>query len=132
MRKSSHLLIGLWLVLFFSPLLTHAQRVITGRIVSEADGNPVVGASIIIKGSRVGTSTDVDGRFNIRANNGDVLVITGVGITTTESTVGSASTLPIAVKVNSKNLSEVVVTALGIKKDVKRLGYSVQEVKGDD
>ena len=132
MRKSSPLLIGLWLVLFFSPLLTHAQRIITGRIVSEIDGNPVAGASIVIKGSHVGTSTDVDGRFNIKANGGDVLVITGIGVTTKESTVGSESTLAIAVKVDSKNLSEVVVTAMGIKKEVKRVGYSVQEVKGDD
>jgi TonB-linked SusC/RagA family outer membrane protein len=132
MRKSSPLLIGLWLVLFFSPLLTHAQRIISGRIVSEGDGNPVAGASIVIKGTRVGTSTDVDGRFNIKANSGDVLVITGIGVTSRESTVGSENTLAIAVKVDSKNLSEVVVTALGIKKEVKRLGYSVQEVKGDD
>jgi len=132
MRRRSTLLTGLWLFLFFLPLLTYAQRVISGRIISEADQNPVAGASIVIKGSNVGTSSDVEGRFSIKANSGDVLVITGVGITQKETTLGDEATVSIVVKVDSKNLSEVVVTALGIKKETKRLGYSVQEVKGED
>jgi len=132
MRRRSTLLTGLWLFLFFLPLLTYAQRVISGRIISEADQNPVAGASIVIKGSNVGTSSDVEGRFSIKANSGDVLLITGVGITQKETTLGDEATVSIVVKVDSKNLSEVVVTALGIKKETKRLGYSVQEVKGED
>lgn len=81
---------------------------------------------MVIKGSKTGTSSDVEGRFSIRANNGDVLVVTGVGITAMESTLGDESTISIIVKVDSKNLNEVVVTALGIKKETKRLGYAIQ------
>jgi TonB-linked SusC/RagA family outer membrane protein len=132
MRRRSSLLSGLWLVLFLLPILASAQRVVSGRILSEADQTPIAGASIVIKGSKTGTSTDVEGRFSIRANNGDVLLITGVGLTAKETLLGNESTISIVVQADSKNLNEVVVTALGIKKEVKRLGYSVQEVKGDD
>ncbi|HVW60537.1 MAG TPA: SusC/RagA family TonB-linked outer membrane protein [Puia sp.] len=130
MRRRSTLLAGLWLSFFFLPLLTHAQRIVSGRILSEADQNPVAGASVVIKGSKTGASSDVEGRFSIKANSGDVLVVTGVGITSMETTLGDESTISIVVKVDSKNLNEVVVTALGIRKETKRLGYAIQEVKG--
>src|SRR5258707_11969244 len=119
MRKRSTLLIGLWLTILFFPALAHAQRIFNGRILSEVDASPVAGASVVIKGSRVGTSTDVEGRFTIKASKGDVLAITGVGVTAKEVALGDENDLTISVKVDSKNLSEVVVTALGIKKEVK-------------
>src|SRR5450432_3105641 len=101
---------------------------ITGLVISETDQSPVAGASVVIKGSKIGTSTGFDGRFSIRAKEGDVLVITGIGITRKEIVVGAEDDLSIQVTTNSKNLNEVVVTATGIRKESKRLGYSLQTV----
>ena len=101
---------------------------VVGQVVSETDKTPVAGVSIVIKGSKVGTSTNVEGKFSIRAKEGDVLVITDIGITRKEVTVGSQNDFEIQVATNSKNLNEVVVTATGIRKESKRLGYSIQTV----
>jgi TonB-linked SusC/RagA family outer membrane protein len=117
------------------PLLTQAAayppgepKIITGLVLSETDQSPVAGASIVVKGSKTGTSSGFDGKFSIKAKEGDVLVITGVGITRQEITIGAESYLSISVTTNSKNLNEVVVTATGIRKESKRLGYSLQTV----
>src|SRR5450432_376548 len=101
---------------------------ITGLVITETDQSPVAGASVVIKGSKIGTSTGFDGRFSIRAKEGDVLIITGVGIDRQEVIVGAENDLSIQVSTNSKNLNEVVVTATGIRKESKRLGYSLQTV----
>ena len=130
MSKKITLLMGVLAVLFL-PLVSLAQKAITGHVVSQADQSPIPGATITIKGSKTGTSTAVDGGFSIRAKEGDVLVITGVGIIRQEQEVNGAD-LTIAVTADAKNLNEVIVTALGIKKETKRLGYSIQEVKASE
>jgi TonB-linked SusC/RagA family outer membrane protein len=129
MSKKITLCIGFLLAVFMLPLVSVAQKAITGRVVSRVDQSPIPGASISIKGTKTGTATIVDGSFSIRAKDGDVLVISGVGIVTQEQTV-QGSDITISVTADARNLNEVVVTALGIKKEAKRLGYSVQEVKG--
>src|SRR5258708_28966011 len=130
MNKKITLMTGVLAVLLL-PLVSLAQKAITGHVVSQADQSPIPGATITIKGSKTGTSTSVDGAFSIRAKEGDVLIITGVGIIRQEQEVNGAD-LTISVTADAKNLNEVVVTALGIKKETKRLGYSVQEVKGSE
>ncbi len=77
-------------------------KIISGLVLSETDQSPVAGASIIVKGSKVGTSSGLDGKFSIKAKEGDVLVITGVGITKQEITIGAESYLSISVGTNSK------------------------------
>lgn len=131
MSKKTSLALGFLLAVFLLPLASIAQRAIIGRVLSKADQTPIPGASITIKGTRTGTSTLVDGSFTIKAKDGDVLVVSGVGIVSQEQVVGGGD-ITISVAADQKNLNEVVVTALGIKKEVKRLGYSVQEVKGAD
>jgi TonB-linked SusC/RagA family outer membrane protein len=127
MRKRSTHLIGLWMVLFFLPILTHAQKIIIGHVLSKEDQTPVAGVSVTIKGTRVGTSTAVDGTFAIKAKTGDILVVTGIGVKETEQEVtGDDLTIPVAA--NLKELSQVVVTATGIKKEAKRLGYAIQTI----
>src|SRR5450631_364308 len=123
------------LVVLFLPVFTLAnkpapgeEKNIIGQVVSQTDLSPVAGASVLIKGSKVGTSTSLDGKFSIKAKEGDVLVITGIGITRQEIVVGTQTDLSIVVTTNSKNLNEVVVTATGIRKESKRLGYSLQTV----
>ncbi len=120
------------LVILLLPMFSLAQKTISGQVLSKADQSPIPGATILVKGSKIGTSTAVDGQFSIKAREGDVLIISGIGITRQEITVGTEFPLIIPVIVDAKNLNEVVVTALGIKKEVKRLGYSIQEVKGDE
>jgi TonB-linked SusC/RagA family outer membrane protein len=109
-----------------------AQRSIFGKVVATENGQNVSGASIVIKGTKVGTMTSPDGLFSINAKEGDVLVISGVGIKTLEFKVNQTDRLVISVETEVSQLNEVVVTALGIKKESKRIGYSVQEVKGQE
>jgi len=116
------------MVILLLPLFSLAQRSINGQVLSKSDQSPIPGATVLVKGSKIGTSTTVDGQFSIKAKEGDVLIISGVGITKEEITVGSNSSLVIPVQVDAKNLSEVVVTATGIKKEAKRLGYAVQTI----
>src|ERR1700722_8641434 len=117
-----------FLVLLLLPVFALTERPITGQVLSSTDQTPVAGASVIIKGSKVGTSTGLDGKFTIHANQGDVLIITGVGITRQEITIGAEDDLTVKVATSSRNLNEVVVTATGIKKDSKRVGYSLQTI----
>ena len=114
------------------PYMAMAQRSIFGKVVATENGQNVSGASIVIKGTKVGTMTSPDGLFSINAKEGDVLVISGVGIKTLEFKVNQTDRLVISVETEVSQLNEVVVTALGIKKESKRIGYSVQEVKGQE
>ena len=106
-----------------------AQNVVTGT-VSDADG-PLIGASVQVRGTTVGTITDFDGYFSIEANIGDELEFSYMGYTSQTIQVTS-NTLNVTMSENTEVLSEVVVTAMGIKRDRKALGYEVGEVKGED
>jgi len=98
-------------------------------IAADADINdtPVVGATVLVKGKRTGTKTDTNGAFTITANKGDVLVISSVGYTTQQVTV-DGNTIKVTLPLTESTLGEVVVTALGIKKERKALGYSVTDL----
>lgn len=95
-------------------------------------GQPLPGVSILVKGSKRGTQTDHEGRFRIEANTGDVLVFTSIGYLEKEVTVGASAQLSVVLQENIKQVSEVIVTALGIRRERKALGYSVTEVKGSE
>ncbi|HSZ34180.1 MAG TPA: carboxypeptidase-like regulatory domain-containing protein, partial [Puia sp.] len=127
-KRITPILLRVLFIVLLLPVLAFAERPITGQVLASIDQSPVAGATVIIKGSKVGTSTGLDGKFTIHANQGDVLVITGVGITRQEITVGAEDDLTIKVTTSSRNLNEVVVTATGIKKDSKRIGYSLQTI----
>ncbi len=114
----------------FSGLLVHAQEgTITGTVSD--DTGPLPGVSIIIKGTTTGTETDFDGKYAIKANTGDVLVFSFVGMATQEIIVGTSNTIDV-VLVADNVLDEVIVTALGIKREKKALGYAVSEVSSKD
>lgn len=114
------------------PAISDAQRVISGKVVTAEDAQPIPGATIIIKGKKSGSISTPDGLFAINAKEGDILIVSGAGLKTTEYKVIGKGVEVISINADTKNLSEVVVTSLGIKKEAKRLGYSVQEVKGAD
>lgn len=102
---------------------------VKGTIV-DAEGG-LIGASVKVKGTQVGTLTDMDGNFTIDAKKGDVLVISYVGYATQEVKVTGAP-INVTLEDDNKILSEVVVTALGIKREKKALGYNVTEIDGAD
>jgi TonB-linked SusC/RagA family outer membrane protein len=104
---------------------------ISGKITGN-DGTPLAGVSISVKGTNKGTTTNSRGEFTIDASKGDVLVISYVGYDIKEVQVGDDRTIGISLALTNQQLSEVVVTALGIRKDRKSLGYSVTEVKGNE
>lgn len=103
---------------------------IKGKVIDEA-GQSLPGASVKIKGTDAGTVTDLNGQFNIDAPDNAVLVVSYVGYQTQEITLSGQTTVTVTM-VTAGKLNEVVVTALGIKKEEKRLGYSITQVGGDE
>ncbi|MBE7639642.1 MULTISPECIES: SusC/RagA family TonB-linked outer membrane protein [Salegentibacter] len=122
----------LTLLLVLVVQITFAQeRTITGTVVDE-DGLPLPGVTVLIKGTNTGTQTDFDGNYSITASQGDVLVYSFIGMQTSEYTVGNNDTIDVTLTTDSSQLDEVVVTALGIEREKKSLGYATQEVDGSE
>ncbi|KAK6033539.1 TonB-dependent receptor plug domain protein [Ostertagia ostertagi] len=105
-------------------------RAITG-IVRDAKGDPVPFASVKIKGGKTGVSADANGQFSINAKQGDVLVVSATDITAKEITVGAGNSVEVSVVRSQASLSEVVVTASGIRRQDKALGYAISKVDPD-
>ncbi|AMJ67830.1 SusC/RagA family TonB-linked outer membrane protein [Hymenobacter sp. PAMC 26628] len=124
------LVLGLGLL----PQLLRAQSPGTpvSGVVSDDQKQPLPGVTVLVKGSTRGTSTDTDGRFVLNASPGEVLTFSFVGTTTQEVTVAGQKTFAITLATDARQLSEVVVTALGVKKETRKIGYAVQEVNGAD
>ena len=119
----------LTLLLAFVVQFTFAQeKTITGAVSD--DSGPLPGVSIIIKGTVTGTETDFDGKYSMQASVGDVLRFSFVGMKTKEVTVGAANTINVVLEADNV-LEEVVVTAQGIKREKKALGYAVSSVSSD-
>ena len=115
-----------------SNLLEEKDIVVKGQI-TDAQGETLPGVSIKLKGTTVGATTDVDGRFTINVpDNNSVLVFTYIGYQTQEVTVGNRTTLNVKLVAANTALTEVVVTALGISREKKALAYAVTEVKGEE
>lgn len=110
---------------------TQQVKKITGKVVDSA-GEPIIGASIQVKGTGTGAVTDIDGKFSVNASSGSTLVISFIGYATTEVKVGAANAYTITLKDDSQALDEVVVTAMGIKKEKKALGYSVSDINSKE
>ena len=122
------LLLVLLLCLAAIPAAAQTKK-ITGKVTDEA-GNPVSGASVREKDSRRGTATDAEGRFSIAVKNGATIIVTSVNIQPREIATGAADHYDVEVKARDNALNEVVVTALGIKRDKRELTYSTQQVTG--
>ncbi len=124
--KLTHYL-ALLLVLFTQ--ITFAQERFVSGTVSDNNGLPLPGVSILVKGSKEGTLTDFDGKFKIQASPTQVLVFSYIGMKT-KDVVASSTLLNVKMQDNATELEGVVVTALGIKRDKKSLGYSAQKLDG--
>lgn len=127
MRKV--LLLFIWACLC-SPVAFAQVRQLTGKVTAAEDGLGLAGASIIYKGTNVGTNADADGNFSFSVPDDGVLVISYVGFLIKEMPIGNQTKFDIKLDADTRQLAEVVVTAFGIEREKKALGYTVQEVKG--
>jgi TonB-linked SusC/RagA family outer membrane protein len=108
-----------------------AQHTVTGRVTQSSDGAALPGVSVLVKGTNTGTSTDADGQFAIAVpDNNSTLVLSFIGFTTQEIAVGSQTSVDVSMSEDTQQLSEVVVTALGIQREAKSLSYAQQTVDG--
>lgn len=114
----------------------HAQeKVVSGTITDASNGEPVIGVTVIVKNSNanIGAITDIDGRFSLSIPaDANVLLISSIGFVSQEVTVGNRAVIDVALEQDITQLDEIVVTALGVEREAKALGYAVQEVQGED
>ena len=117
---------------FFLTLQAHSQNSLQGVVTDASTDEPLVGLTIMVKGTASGAITDVDGSYTISLPPGEqVVVFSFVGYKTMEVPVNGQKNLDIRMESDAVGLNEVTVTALGISREKKALGYAVQEVKGD-
>jgi TonB-linked SusC/RagA family outer membrane protein len=128
MRKALLLVVALF-TMALSYEVSAQQRVITGKVISEEDGLGLPGATVLVKGTTVGTTTDLDGNYSINVPAGsDVLIFSFVGLATQEEQIGNRTVVNVTLTTDASQLSEVVVTAIGIEREKKALGYAVTSV----
>ncbi len=107
------------------------ERTVTGKITSMDDGEALPGVNVVLKGTTIGTVTDFDGNYTLSVSDQNaVLVFSFIGLATEEVAVGARSVIDVQMRSDVKQLSEVVVTAFGIEREQKALGYAVSEVDG--
>lgn len=112
---------------------TTAQSSITGKVTSGDDGSPIPGANVLVKGTTAGTMTDAEGNFTMGIDSPDAtLVISFVGYTTQEFSLAGRTHIEAVLSSDATQLQEVVVTALGLEREKRDLGYAVQEINGDE
>jgi TonB-linked SusC/RagA family outer membrane protein len=127
------LLLGLFLLSALLPEALAQSRTITGKVTDATNNGALPGVTILVKGTQIGTTTNPDGDYSINvpaANN--TLVFSFVGYQTTERTLGTATTLNVALATDAKQLGEVVVTALGVERQERALGYSATTVAPEE
>ena len=114
----------------FVALGLNAQNITVNGTVKDNTGEPVIGAGVIVKGTTQGTSTDIDGNYSITCAPAAILEFSFIGMETQEVAVGGRRTIDVVLQSDSEFLTESVVTALGITREKKTLGYAIQDVGG--
>lgn len=126
--------IFLSILLFMGSLVTNAQtKNLTGTVTSAEDDSPIPGVSVSVKGTTIGTVTNIDGVYDLKVpEDAKVLILTFVGMKKQEIEIGSSSTYDAVLEPDVLGLDEVVVTALGQSRSKKGLAYAVQDLKGEE
>ena len=132
MQKKLFLSVVMFLIGMFMTGAYAQTRTVSGLVKDKEMGEPLVGVSVTVKGTKNATMTDVDGNYTIQTGPKDVLVFKYVGMKDTEETVGDRNTINVLLAPNAESLGEVVVTAMGIKRQSETLTYSAQTVGGKD
>ncbi|EON77077.1 TonB-dependent receptor [Lunatimonas lonarensis] len=131
MKKELTISFGMVLMLFMSMQAYSQTRTLTGTVTSQADRMPIPGVMVFEKGRQTGTTTDMDGRYSISVDESTVLVFSYIGFANQEFPVGNRSQLDVALVEEASELGEVVVTALGLTKEKRKLGYAITTVGSD-
>ncbi len=129
--KRSAFFCSLMLILFASDASAQ-QKTVTGSVKNAEDGTPLAAVTIQVKGTNIGTTTDPNGNFSIKAFDNQILVASAVGFAPLENRVGNKNVINFDLTLTTGELEGVVVTALGIKRAEKALGYSAQQISGED
>jgi TonB-linked SusC/RagA family outer membrane protein len=128
-----HTLHVLAMLLCFTLVSAKAQdRRVTGTVISSEDNSEVPGVNVVVKGTSIGTITDMDGKYAIDVpSNESILVFSYIGLTTEEIVVGSSSVIDVTMMPDLQELSEIVITAMGLEKEKRELNYATQNVDSD-
>lgn len=117
---------------FITPTAVQQQKTTVVGTVTDAAGEPIIGASIVVKGTSRGTVSDADGYFTLSAPQGTTLEVSCIGFEKKTIKVPASGKVSVMLNEDSRSLGDVVVTAMGIKKERKALGYSVTDMKADE
>jgi TonB-linked SusC/RagA family outer membrane protein len=127
-----HKLLSVFVFLFAATMFSYGQRTVSGVVTSGKDKQPLIGAVVLVEKTTIGTTTDIDGKYSLSVpDDAKNLLISYTGFKN-QTVLITSTTLNIALEENEKLLDDVVVTALGIKREKKALGYSVQDVKAEE
>jgi TonB-linked SusC/RagA family outer membrane protein len=129
MKTKFFTILSSFLLVFAFGFSVQAQSI--SGTVTDDNGVPLPGATVLVEGTSNGVSTDFDGNYSINASSGDTLVFSFVGYSSQSVVVGSSATVNVSLQPDNA-LSEVVVTALGVKRNVKAVGYSITQVGGEE
>nr|WP_245565197.1 SusC/RagA family TonB-linked outer membrane protein [Spirosoma spitsbergense] len=128
----TRLLRRLWVAFLFCllPGFAALAQTVSGRVTAADDNQPLPGVSILVKGTTTGTTTLADGTYSIRIPANATLTFSFIGYETKEVPVGTRTAIDVSLAVGTSTLNEIVVTALGIKKDIRTIGVSIQSIDG--
>ena len=130
MRKFTILLA---LLAFLGVQAVQAQKTIEGTVTSAEDGSPIPGVQVVVKGTTQGTTTDLDGNYEITVNDeAKTLVFKFVGMVTKEISIGDKTVINVTMEPEVKDIEGVVVTAIGVRRETKKLGYSVSNIESEE
>lgn len=133
MKKLFNLLLGFLLIGWMANPAMAQNRTVTGKVTSDKDKEILIGVTVVVKGTTIGTATDENGNYSISVPaNKSVLVFTYVGMKKSDVSIGTNTTLDVALLDDGKGLDEVVITAIALEKSSKSLGYSTQSVSGKE
>lgn len=132
MKRTLQFVLSLWVLLLLGNVALAQTRVVTGKVTDNRN-QPVIGASILVKGTTTGTYTDVDGNFTVAAPaDAATLTVRYLGMKAQDVAIGSGTNLVIVMQPDIAGLDEVVVTAIAIQRERRSLGYATQQVDDDD
>jgi TonB-linked SusC/RagA family outer membrane protein len=127
------LLLSVVIVFFLATSLIAQERTISGRVTAEETGTPVPGVNVILKGTTIGTVSDIDGNYKVNVPaGGGILIFSFIGLATEEVRIGEQTVINMGMTADIRQLTEVVVTAIGVKREERALGYAVKSVDTDD
>ena len=127
------ILLTSFICLFCLPWVLAQQRNVSGKVTSAEDGSSLPGVNVVLKGTTSGTVTDANGEFVVSVPaEGGVLIFSFIGLSSQELEIGTRTVVGVAMAQDVTQLGEVVVTAVGIERDKRSLGYAVQSVQSKD